>query len=112
MIEETCNQFGEIEILVNNAGVGLFSAFYERTGAYWNLVLETNLKAVFLTNRAVAPGMIRLERGHIAGLLCLRQGVRWRHIRSDRGSWRKWPRMRPSGQEAKRWPGQYHGLRQ
>ena len=71
MMEQTCNQFGEIEILVNNAGVGLFGAFHERTEADWNTVLDTNLKAVFLTSRAVAPGMIRLGRGHIINISSL-----------------------------------------
>jgi NAD(P)-dependent dehydrogenase (short-subunit alcohol dehydrogenase family) len=71
MMEQTCKQFGEIEILVNNAGVGLFGAFYERTEADWNTVLDTNLKAVFLTSRAVAPGMIRLGRGHIINISSL-----------------------------------------
>jgi 3-oxoacyl-[acyl-carrier protein] reductase len=71
MIEQTCSQFGEIEILVNNAGVGIFGPFHERTESDWDAVLHTNLKAVFLTSRAVAPRMIRLGRGHIINISSL-----------------------------------------
>jgi 3-oxoacyl-[acyl-carrier protein] reductase len=71
MMEQACSQFGEIEILVNNAGVGVFGPFYERSEADWDAVLGTNLKAVFLTSRAVASRMIRLGRGHIINISSL-----------------------------------------
>ena len=71
MIEQVSSQFGELEILVNNAGVGVFGPFYDRSEADWDSVLGTNLKAVFLTSRAVAPRMIRLGRGHIINISSL-----------------------------------------
>jgi 3-oxoacyl-[acyl-carrier protein] reductase len=71
MIEQTCAQFGEIEILVNNAGVGVFGSFHERSEPDWDAVLDTNLKAVFLASRAVAPRMIPLGRGHIINISSL-----------------------------------------
>lgn len=71
MIEQACTQFGDIEILVNNAGVGVFGPFYERSEADWDAVLGTNLKAVFLTGRMVAARMIRRGRGHIINISSL-----------------------------------------
>jgi 3-oxoacyl-[acyl-carrier protein] reductase len=71
MIEQTCSELGEIEILVNNAGAGLFGPFYERSDSEWDAVVDTNLKAVFLASRAVAPRMIRLGRGHIVNISSL-----------------------------------------
>lgn len=71
MIEETCSQLGEIEILVNNAGIGVFGPVYERTESDWDAVLNTNLKAVFLASRAVALRMVRLGRGHIINISSL-----------------------------------------
>jgi 3-oxoacyl-[acyl-carrier protein] reductase len=71
LIEQTASQFGEIEILVNNAGVGVFGPFHERSESDWDAVLGTNLKAVFLASRAVAPRMIRLGRGHIINISSL-----------------------------------------
>ncbi len=71
MTELACAEFGEIEILVNNAGVGVFGPFQERSDTDWDAVLGTNLKAVFLASRAVAPRMIRLGRGHIINISSL-----------------------------------------
>ena len=71
LIERTSAEFGEIEVLVNNAGIGIFGSFHERSESDWNAVLNTNLKAVFLTSRAVAPSMIRLGRGHIINISSL-----------------------------------------
>lgn len=71
MVEQAYDQFGEIEILVNNAGVGIFGPFHERSESEWDAVLNTNLKAVFLASRAVVPRMIRSGRGHIINISSL-----------------------------------------
>jgi 3-oxoacyl-[acyl-carrier protein] reductase len=71
MIEQACDQLGEIEILVNSAGIGIFGPFHERSDADWDAVLGTNLKAVFLTSRTLASRMIRLGRGHIINISSL-----------------------------------------
>ena len=71
LIERTSAEFGEIEVLVNNAGIGLFGSFYERSESDWDTVLDTNLKAVFLTSRAVAARMIRSGSGHIINISSL-----------------------------------------
>jgi len=65
------SELGPAEILVNNAGLGIFGAFHERSEAEWDTVLDTNLKAVFLVSRAVAPGMIRRRRGYIVNISSL-----------------------------------------
>lgn len=71
LVERTSAQFGAIQILVNNAGIGLFGSFYERSESDWDAVLDTNLKAVFLTSRAVVPQMIRSGSGHIINISSL-----------------------------------------
>jgi NAD(P)-dependent dehydrogenase (short-subunit alcohol dehydrogenase family) len=71
MIEQSCNELGEIEILVNNAGIGIFGPFHEHSEADWDAVVDTNLKAIFLASRAVAPRMMRLGRGHIINISSL-----------------------------------------
>ena len=68
MVSETQRELGPIDILVNNAGIGIFGPFHEQSEAGWDAVMDTNLKSVFLTSRAVAPEMIRRKTGHIINI--------------------------------------------
>ena len=65
LVSETQRTLGPIDILINNAGIGIFGPFHEQTDLDWNAVLDTNLKSAFLTSRAVAPEMIRRKSGYI-----------------------------------------------
>jgi 3-oxoacyl-[acyl-carrier protein] reductase len=71
LVQKTEESFGPIEVLVNNAGIGYFAAVQEAAEANWDAVLDTNLKAVFLLSRIVAPGMIRRRSGHIINIVSL-----------------------------------------
>lgn len=62
---------GPIDFLINNAGVGTFSPIQDASEADWNTILDTNLKAVFLLTKAVAPSMIRRKTGHIVNIASL-----------------------------------------
>lgn len=62
---------GPISILVNNAGIGLFGPSHEKSEADWDLILNTNLKSVFLVSRAVIPSMIRQGKGDIINISSL-----------------------------------------
>jgi 3-oxoacyl-[acyl-carrier protein] reductase len=71
LVEETERSLGPIEILVNNAGIGYFGPTHEASESDWDAVLDTNLKAVFLLSKAVAPGMMRNKSGHIINIASL-----------------------------------------
>jgi 3-oxoacyl-[acyl-carrier protein] reductase len=71
LVSETQRELGPIDILVNNAGIGVFGPFYQQNEAGWDAVMDTNLKSVFLTSRAVAPEMIRRNTGHIINISSL-----------------------------------------
>ncbi len=71
LVQKTEQSLGPIEILVNNAGIGLFGPIQEASEANWDAVLDTNLKSVFLLSRAVAPGMIARRSGHIVNIASL-----------------------------------------
>ena len=64
-------EFGPIQVLVNNAGVGGFGPVQEKTEADWDRVLNTNLKSVFLLSRAVIPSMIQRGSGDIINISSL-----------------------------------------
>jgi gluconate 5-dehydrogenase len=62
MAEEAQAAFGQVHILVNNAGCNVRKPALEVTWDDWNLVLETNLRGSFFVAQAFARGMI--ERGY------------------------------------------------
>lgn len=71
LVQKTEQSVGPIEVLVNNAGIGYFAPVQAASEANWDSVLDTNLKAVFLLSKAVAPGMIRRGSGHIVNIASL-----------------------------------------
>jgi 3-oxoacyl-[acyl-carrier protein] reductase len=71
LVRKTQQTLGPIDILVNNAGIGIFGSFLDQSQADWDAILNTNLKAVFLVSRAVAPEMIRRQTGHIINISSL-----------------------------------------
>lgn len=71
LVSKTEQALGPVDILVNNAGVGTFSPIQDASESEWDTMLDTNLKAVFLLMKAVAPGMIRRRSGHIVNIASL-----------------------------------------
>lgn len=60
--------FGQIHILVNNAGCNIRKPALEVTWADWNQILDTNLRGTFFVAQAVARGMIAKEYGRIINI--------------------------------------------
>ena len=60
--------YGQIHILVNNAGCNVRKPALEVTWDDWNLVLDTNLRGSFFTAQAVARGMIEHGYGRIISI--------------------------------------------
>jgi 3-oxoacyl-[acyl-carrier protein] reductase len=71
LVQNAEQSLGPVEILINNAGIGVFGPIQEASEANWDAVLDTNLKSVFLLSRAVAPGMISRRSGHIINIASL-----------------------------------------
>jgi 3-oxoacyl-[acyl-carrier protein] reductase len=71
LVPKTEQALGPIDILINNAGVGTFAPIQDASEGDWDKMLDTNLKAVFLLTKAVAPGMIRRKTGHIVNIASL-----------------------------------------
>jgi NAD(P)-dependent dehydrogenase (short-subunit alcohol dehydrogenase family) len=62
---------GRVDVLVNNAGLGVFAPVQKLSVADWDLQLNTNLRGAFLCSRAVAPRMIEQRSGHIINISSL-----------------------------------------
>jgi 3-oxoacyl-[acyl-carrier protein] reductase len=59
---------GELDVLVNNAGITRDGVLARMTDDDWRSVLETNLSSVFYTCRAVSRGMMKRRGGAIVNL--------------------------------------------
>jgi NAD(P)-dependent dehydrogenase (short-subunit alcohol dehydrogenase family) len=75
VVEETLRRFGQIDVLVNNAGRGMLfvspnfltqpTRFWEVDPAIWRMVIDTNVNGPFLMVRAVVPHMLLRRTGAI-----------------------------------------------
>ncbi|MDE3015880.1 MAG: SDR family oxidoreductase [Pseudomonadota bacterium] len=62
-------EFSEVEILINNAGLALgTNAFDKAELADAQQMVETNILGVIYCTRAILPGMVARNRGHIVNL--------------------------------------------
>jgi len=68
MAAEAERAFGQIHILVNNAGCNVRKPALDITWDDWNLVVETNLRGSFFVAQAFARGMVRHGYGRIINI--------------------------------------------
>ena len=62
LFNETIDAFGQVDILVSNAGVVIDKPYVECTAEDWSSAIENNLHGFFNVTQAVLPHM--LERGY------------------------------------------------
>ena len=63
IIETTIQEFGELNILVSNAGVAAVSPLIDTDERTWDWVMGVNAKGVFLSSKAAARQMIQQGKG-------------------------------------------------
>jgi NAD(P)-dependent dehydrogenase (short-subunit alcohol dehydrogenase family) len=71
IVAAATSRWDRIDVLVNNAGIGLEAPFLEIPEEDWDRVLATNLRAPFLLSQLVAREMVKAGRGaivHIASI--------------------------------------------
>ncbi|MEK6596671.1 MAG: 3-oxoacyl-ACP reductase FabG [Pseudomonadota bacterium] len=61
-------KFGEIEILVNNAGITRDNLLVRMKDEEWDEIIETDLKSVFRLSRAVLRAMMKARYGRIINI--------------------------------------------
>lgn len=65
LFERTVAEFGGVDILINNAGIGIAKPLVEYTEADWDKQLGVNLKGMFFATQEAARMMIPKRRGKI-----------------------------------------------
>lgn len=79
LIEESVAACGNIDVLVNNAGVTILGAVAELSEAAWQREIDTNLSSVYRTSKAIWPHLVAtgggaiLSTASIAGILAAPQ---------------------------------------
>ena len=62
-------EWKSIDVLVNNAGLAIgVDKEYEGNLDEWDVVIDTNVKALLSMTRLVVPGMVERGRGHIINI--------------------------------------------
>ena len=68
MVREAISAYGQVDVLINNAGVIRRRSLIGTTEEDWDREIDTDLKGPFLCARAVAPPMMERHRGAIVNI--------------------------------------------
>jgi 3-oxoacyl-[acyl-carrier protein] reductase len=71
MVASHRERFGRLDVLVNNAGVGIFKPVAELTPEEWDQTIETNLSGAFYCSREAIPHLRRRGGGYIFNISSL-----------------------------------------
>jgi 3-oxoacyl-[acyl-carrier protein] reductase len=63
LVERARQLFGSLDVLVNNAGIGVFEPFLQHSEATWDRVMAVNLKSMFLLGQRAAQAMVAQGNG-------------------------------------------------
>jgi NAD(P)-dependent dehydrogenase (short-subunit alcohol dehydrogenase family) len=79
-IEKAIATFGEINILVNNAGIQRYTTVTETTEEEWDLVMDVNLKSAFLCAKHAIPSMLKAGNGCIINVASVQSFISQKNV--------------------------------
>ena len=68
LIGQVLKDFGNIDVLVNNAGITRDNLLMRMTEADWDLVIKVNLKSIFNMTKAIQRSMLKQRSGSIINM--------------------------------------------
>ncbi|MEM0455001.1 MAG: SDR family oxidoreductase, partial [Nitrososphaerota archaeon] len=68
LIEQTVERFGSVDVLVNNAGLGLLAPIEEVDEQLWQKQIDVSLKSAFFTSKFAAHHMKARRWGRIVNI--------------------------------------------
>lgn len=68
LVQTAVERHGKLDLLVNNAGVGLFNKLIDSTTEQWDWVMETTLKGAYLCAREALKVMVPQQAGLIINI--------------------------------------------
>ena len=84
ILSKTLNAFGQVDALINNAGVADFGPIEETNFERWRRVMATNLDGVFLMSQAATPAL-KETKGNIVNIASI-SGLRASTLRVAYGT--------------------------
>ena len=68
MVQKTMDEFGRIDIMVNNAGASFLCPLEDMSPNGWDAIMNINLKGTFLCSKAAGKIMIQQKAGKIVNI--------------------------------------------
>jgi 3-oxoacyl-[acyl-carrier protein] reductase len=67
-VEHALERFGHVDVLVNNAAIGLLRSVVDTTDEEYDEVMDTNLRGIFVWCRHALPPMLAAGRGSVVNV--------------------------------------------
>ena len=68
MVKKTIAELGDIDVLINNAGILARGPLLETEEDIWDKLIDTNLKGCYLCSQAVGRTMVKRKKGNIINI--------------------------------------------
>jgi len=69
VVKQIQKKVGQVDVLINNAGITVFKTFIDTTLGEFNNIIQTNLNGPIECIKAVLPGMIKRKNGWIINIV-------------------------------------------
>lgn len=68
LVQKTIQRFGRLDIVVNNAGIGIYGALEQATTAQWDAMMNVNARGAFLLCREAIPHLRQQRPSYIVNI--------------------------------------------
>ena len=68
LVHDTVDHFGRLDILINNAGVGIFGSLVETSTEVWDDLMRVNARGPFILCRESIPHLKKQKRSYIVNI--------------------------------------------